>query len=192
MVHTDAGRVSISLCIRRDRLEQVRGGSSAAAGEVVGGYVQEACQGVRRALARARLDGPWLATGPLRPGTRLHQPPGVFPAGNVAGEAHPAIAEGVSMALQSGWLLARQLERWRREGCREADLPRAAARYARRWRKHFGPRLLAAAMVANWAMQPLAVRLALPVLQFVPGILTWGARASGKAWAIQALQAAKN
>ncbi len=187
MVHTDAGRVSISLCIRRDRLERVRGGSAAAAGEVVGGYVGESCEGVRRALAGARLEGPWLATGPLRPGTRLRQPPGVFPVGNVAGEAHPAIAEGISMALQSGWLLAGELERWRREGGRGADLPAAAARYARLWRRNFGPRLLAAAWLARWATRPAAVRLTLPVLRLAPAILTWGARASGKSWALGAL-----
>jgi flavin-dependent dehydrogenase len=32
-----------------------------------------------------------------------------FLIGNIAGEAHPIVAEGISMAMQSGWLLARLL-----------------------------------------------------------------------------------
>ncbi len=35
--------------------------------------------------------------------------PGVYPLGNLAGEAHPVIAEGISMAMQSAWLLVREM-----------------------------------------------------------------------------------
>ena len=60
---------------------------------------------VRR--AGARLQGGWLATGPIRPGIRLPAQCGVFLVGNAAGEAHPVVAEGISMAMQAAWLLAR-------------------------------------------------------------------------------------
>ena len=180
MVHTDAGRVSISLCIRRDRLRAIRAGTGPA-GEDVEAFVRAACRGVRQALAGAEREGDWLSAGPLRPGVRLRQPIGIFPVGNAAGEAHPVIAEGISMALQSGWLLVGELGRWRAKGRRAAELPAVAAAYATAWRRHFAPRLRAAAVIAQWAMRPFLVRLSLPLLRRFPALLTLGARISGKA-----------
>ena len=58
------------------------------------------------ALAGAEREGPWLASGPLRPGVRLGQGDGIFRVGNAAGEAHPIVGEGISMALQSAFVLA--------------------------------------------------------------------------------------
>lgn len=180
MAHTDGGRVGLSVCVRRDRLTRVRAGDPRPAGEAVGDYVRAACRGVREALAGAALDGPWLAAGPIRPGTRLDQPPGIFPVGNAAGEAHPAIAEGLTMAMQAGWLLARSLGDWRRAGGRPADLPAAARAYARAWRRHFLPRLRVSRLVAHLMARPAAVAVAVPLLRAFPGVLTWAARWTGK------------
>jgi flavin-dependent dehydrogenase len=180
MVHTDGDRISLSCCVRRDRLASLRTGSGRTAGEDVGAYIATCCRGVREALDGATLDGPWLAAGPLRPGMRLGAPPGSFPVGNCAGEAHPVIAEGISMALQSGWLLAECLDAWRRQGARPAALSAVGYAYARTWRRHFAARLRASAVVAHWAMSPAAVAVVLPLLRLFPGLLTWGARVSGK------------
>jgi flavin-dependent dehydrogenase len=179
MVHTDRGRVSISLCVRRDRLHALRSGNTAA-GDDVEAFVRDACRGARQALAGAVRDGGWLSAGPLRPGIRLRQPAGLFPVGNAAGEAHPVIAEGISMALQASWLLARELHRWRSEGAGMAALPALQRSYGAEWRRHFAPRLGAAAVIAHWAMRRGAVRMSLPALRLFPSILTVGARVSGK------------
>jgi flavin-dependent dehydrogenase len=102
----------------------------------------------------------------------------LFAVGNAAGEAHPVVAEGISMAMQAAWLLANRLidcgpnfRRW--------DL--VGREYARAWRRAFGPRLRAAAIYAHWAMRPAAVGAALPLLRAFPALLGVGARLSGKA-----------
>ena len=100
----------------------------------------------------------------------------MFPIGNAAGEAHPAIAEGISMALQSAVLLSRRLAAWHRSGRANADLHQLAIWYRRAWQRAFGPRLLASSLVANWAMNPKAVDGVLPALRCFPTLLTWGAR----------------
>jgi 2-polyprenyl-6-methoxyphenol hydroxylase-like FAD-dependent oxidoreductase len=181
MVHCDGGRVSLSCCVRRDRLVRLRRGALAPAGEAVLGHILEACAGARRALASAALCGPWLATGPIRPGVRLRPTGGLFLAGNSAGEAHPVVAEGISMAMQGAWLLVDRLTRWRREGGSTAALDAVAADYAGAWRGAFAPRLYASTAVAHWAMRPAAVAGAMPLLRCFPRLLTWGARLSGKA-----------
>lgn len=183
MVHTDGGRVSLSLCIRRDVLASLRG-EPASAGDCVEAHLRQHCRGVRQALAGARRDGPWLAAGPIRPGERLRQPAGIFPLGNVAGEAHPVIAEGISIALQSAWLLTGVLRDWRRQNAHPAALAAAGRSYARLWRRHFNPRRRAALLIAHWAMRPALVTASLPLLRCFPTVLTWGARASGKTWRV--------
>jgi flavin-dependent dehydrogenase len=180
MVHTDRGRVSISLCLRRDRLKAIRAGGMAV-GEDVEAFVRDACRGVRQALAGAVRAGDWMSAGPLRPGMRLEQPAGLFAVGNAAGEAHPVIAEGISMALQGAWLLAGALQRWRSGGGRPEALARVQRAFAAKWRRNLAARLRAAALIAHWAMRPGAVNLSLPLLRLFPSILTLGARASGKA-----------
>ena len=107
MVHSDSGRVSLSCCIRRDVLQALRtGGEPRSAAEAVFQHIRESCAGVRRSLERAVLDGAWLAAGPIAPGIRTRYADGIFRVGNAAGEAHPIVAEGISMAMQSAWLLA--------------------------------------------------------------------------------------
>jgi 2-polyprenyl-6-methoxyphenol hydroxylase-like FAD-dependent oxidoreductase len=182
MVHTDTGRVSLSCCVRRDQLESIRQDAHGeAAGAAVLEHISASCLGVRRALAGAVREGPWLSAGPIRPGIRSLGPPGVFAVGNCAGEAHPVIAEGISMALQAAWLLADHLQKWRHAGSKPAALAHVGQAYAQSWRKAFAPRLYAAAAVAHWAMRPAAVAASLPALHCFPGLLSWGARLSGKA-----------
>src|SRR5262249_38192847 len=139
MGYTDAGRVSISLCVRRDRVTVIRTKTDRTAGEDVGEYVMESCVGGKRALSGAKRDGEWLSAGPIRPGIRLQHPPGLFPVGNAAGEAHPVIAEGISMAAQSAWLLADELIRWHAAGARLENLPAVASIYAKTWTRSFAP-----------------------------------------------------
>lgn len=181
MVHCDGGRVSLSCCLRRDRLALLRAGGPASAGDAVLGHILDSCLGARRALVGARRDGPWLAAGPIRPGMRQAALPGQFLLGNAAGEAHPVIAEGISMAMQSAWLLAERLIRWREAGAQVAQLAAVGADYAAAWKRQFGPRLVTAAVVAHWAMRPAAVGGLLPLLRVAPPLLTWGALLSGKA-----------
>jgi flavin-dependent dehydrogenase len=180
MVHCNDGLVSLSCCVRRDQLAALRGDAAAGAGDAVEAHLLETCVGVRRALASAKRVGPWMAAGPIRPGMRLCWPAGVFAVGNAAGEANPAIAEGISMAMQSSWLLAKRLIAWRTAGGRRTALAAVASEYARDWRRAFCRRLHTASVVAQWAMSVPAMAISLPIVGRLPAILTWGALASGK------------
>jgi 2-polyprenyl-6-methoxyphenol hydroxylase-like FAD-dependent oxidoreductase len=174
MVHSDDGRVSLSCCIRRDTLQLCRQDHEARrAAAAVLQHIEVACLGVRRALRRANLEGAWLAAGPIRPGIRPCYADGIFRIGNAAGEAHPVVAEGIGMALQSAWLLCRHLI----AGHAQDEVAR---RYHAEWKATFAPRIYAAALFACLAMQPSAVAAVLPLLRAFPRILTLGARLSGK------------
>jgi flavin-dependent dehydrogenase len=181
MVHSDSGRVSLSCCIRRDRLQQFQREDGGAAGAAVLGHITDSCLGVRRALAGARLQGGWLATGPIRPGIRVRPHQGLFLVGNAAGEAHPVVAEGISMAMQAGWILAQRLLAWRKQGGRTTALNAFGTAYAQAWRASFAPRLTAASILAHWAMRPTAVATTVPLLTRFPSLLTLAARLTGKA-----------
>lgn len=174
MVHCDGGRVSLSCCIRRGRLERLGRQDGQAAGDAVLSHILESCPVLRPVLKAAALEGPWLAAGPIRPGIRRCYADWVFVVGNAAGEAHPVVAEGISMALQSAWLLA---ERLIARGQGDATVARD---YTRVWRRSFAPRIRAAAAVAQWAMRPQLVAATLPLLQTWPKLLTFGAWLSGK------------
>jgi len=183
MVVADGGLATVACCVRRDRLEAWRGTASGErAGDVVEAVLRRDCGGVRDALRRARRDGAWLAAGPLDPGVRLRADDALLRIGNAAGEAHPIIGEGISMALQSAALLcARLLE----AGCVGA-VPDAAAqrgiaaRHATEWRQRFGPRLRLAATFAHAAMHPASAALLMQLARRWPGLLTQGARWGGK------------
>src|SRR5262249_47562796 len=108
-------------------------------------------------------------------GIRLRSTDRVLRVGNAAGEAHPVVAEGISMALQGAWLLAERLTAPRRR-----PLSAIAADYAYAWRRAFRPRLLASTAVAHLAMHPAVVARAVPIIRRLPALLTWGARLSGK------------
>ena len=183
MVHCDEGRVSLSCCVRRDCLASMRAGHEprTSAGEAVEMHLREMCVGVRQALAGSRRLGPWLATGPIRPGIRLRSQRGLFVAGNCAGEAHPVVAEGISMALQSAWLLVERLNDWRRDGSRASDLDSVHRHYSSAWRRAFEPRLRMSTLLAHWAMRPGLVAGTLPLLGCFPQVMTWAANWTGKA-----------
>jgi len=179
LVESDDGCVSFSCCIRRDALARVRAAhAGASAGEAVLAHACASARALREALGGARREGPWLAAGPIRPGIREQAAPGLFRVGNAAGEAHPLVAEGIGMAIQSGWLLAETV------GVRprlldEAGLAAIGREYQRRWRAHFAPRVRASHAFA-WATGH-ALRAAAAAVSLAPAILAWGARWSGKA-----------
>jgi flavin-dependent dehydrogenase len=183
MVKADGGLTTLACCIRRDHLEASRRKSPGlSAGEVIEALLKEQCDGVKVALQGATREGAWLAAGPLDTGIHLSASDDLFRIGNAAGEAHPIIGEGMSMALQSAWLLCAQLlhdkpslglsdSAWQREQIR---------RYAEHWRSGFAPRLRFAAALAHIAMRPMLAKPMLSLLQRWPELLTWGAGWGGK------------
>jgi len=158
----------LSCCIRRDVLAAVRARHPGKAAEAVLTHIMATTRGAREALAGAALEGGFLSTGPIHPGMRPLHKDGVFFTGNIAGEAHPIIAEGISMAMQASALLARLLIAHRGED------------YARAWRRSFAPRIRAASLYAHLAMNDAARIAALGLLGAVPSLIALGARLSGK------------
>lgn len=182
IVIADGGRTTLACCIRRDRLSMCRAQwPGTTAGTAVGEYLRRSCPALRGLLASARHDGPWLTVGPIRPGIRVGVDGDVFRVGNAAGEAHPLIGEGISIALQSAGLLAEHLlsEPVARLGRRLThELNR---RYAAAWRDAFAARLRWAAWYAHTAMHPLCAAPAQLLLHRWPSLLTVAARWAGKA-----------
>ena len=186
MVLADHGRLSLSCCIRRDTLAEIRASkATASAAEAVHRHIIDRCRGARNAIGHASLDGPWLAAGPIRPGIRSRYDRDIFRVGNIAGESHPIIAEGISMAMQSGWLLADQLVRV--DATRQAERALAAARYAAAWRRLFATRIHAASAFAQIAVQPASARIMTAVIRLLPATLTLGAALSGKTKSVPGL-----
>jgi flavin-dependent dehydrogenase len=186
LVHTDGGRVSLSCCIRRDQLDRCRRQwPDVRAGEAVLLHIESSCTGVALALAAARLDGVWLSSGPLRTGVRTFGRDGIFAVGNAAAEAHPIVAEGISIAIQSATLLCEQLVAHPELRCdlrpSEEALGRIRRDYALAWRRNFSRRLYFAAAFAHLFMRPVSTRIAVTLLKRFPQLLTVGARLSGKA-----------
>ncbi|PYE84823.1 NAD(P)/FAD-dependent oxidoreductase [Pseudoroseicyclus aestuarii] len=182
MVWADAGRMSVSCCIRRDVLAEVRRPGEAA-GETLERHLIAECRGVAEVLEGAQRIGPWLAAGPIRPGLRPGFEEGIFRVGNLAGEAHPVVAEGIAMAVQSGWMLARALEGAALED--PAALAAAGAAYERAWRRQFAGRIRAAALFSALTMHPSISAPLAGVVARAPWVLTQGARLSGKTRAIR-------
>jgi flavin-dependent dehydrogenase len=187
MVTTDGGRVTLSCCVRRDQMRTSRERAPGRpAAEAVLQHIEASCRGVREVLAPASLDGPWLSAGPIRPGIRRRAADGLFFAGNIAGEAHPIIAEGISMAMQSAWLLCRRLVAAgpnAAAGNASAEIGRA---YAGEWRHAFARRLYASMVFAKFLMRPRAGAVVVPFVRRFPGLLTFGARLAGKAQVLPA------
>jgi flavin-dependent dehydrogenase len=126
--------------------------------------------------------GPWLASGPLATGVRLGAHDGIFRIGNAAGEAHPIIGEGISMALQSAWMLSTHMLRGSARHVRMGTGWQQAVehRYEQQWRRTFVPRMRLAAIFAHAAMNPLAGALLMRLLKRWPSLLASGAVAGGK------------
>jgi flavin-dependent dehydrogenase len=190
LVLADAGTSTLACCIRLDRLRTLRQAVPGLnAGEVVQAWLQRECPPVAAALEGATRTSPWLACGPLAPGVRLSGRDPVFRIGNAAGEAHPILGEGMSMALQSAALLCAQLlpHSGQLLTRNKGHTPHTAAlladcqrRYTSAWRRNLGPRLQLAAAFAHTAMRPGATQLLMGLLQAWPGLLTQGARWGAK------------
>ena len=181
MVHTDGDRVSLSCCIRRDHLEMCRRRwPHIGAGAAVLAHINAHCKGVADALAPAALDHNWLSAGPLRTGIRSFGGNGIFAVGNAVGEAHPIIAEGISMAIQSACLLCDQLVGPRDQPLSREVLDSVHNAYATAWRRNFSRRVHLAAFYAHLFMRPLGARMATAVLRCAPQLLNVGAQWSGK------------
>lgn len=169
LVRSDSGRLSLSCCIRRDALADARQRHGGKAAEAVIAHIRATTKGVDRALMGAMPQGSFLSTGPIHPGIRPRYRDGVYFVGNAAGEAHPIIAEGISMAIQSGALLSRLLVAGRER------------EYARAWRRRFALRIHAAAVFAQLAARGDTRRLCQTFISRFPAMLDWGAQLSGKA-----------
>lgn len=168
LVHSDAGHTSLSCCVRRDVLADLRARYRGRAAEAVLAHIAATTKGVREALGGAVLEGCFLSVGPIRPGMRPRYRDGIFFTGNMAGEAHPIIAEGISMAIQASSLLAQLLIDHRGED------------YAGIWRRRFAPRIGAASLFAHFAMNDTTRAAALGLLRAAPGLINLGARLAGK------------
>ena len=163
MVHSDRGRATLSCCIRRQVLQQIRHAMpQVAAGEALLAHISAHCSGVRKALRNAILEDAWIASGPIRPGIRGTFSNGVFLIGNAAGEAHPIIAEGISMAMQSAWILSNLLIAARGNG---TDSLWVRRRYTALWKTAFRQRIRVSAVLAHLALKPACVRTLLPLLR---------------------------
>lgn len=182
MVIADHGKLTLACCIRRDRLRKCRASRPGVpAGVAVQAWLEETCAGVRRALLGARREGSWLGAGPVRPGLRAgwYEQSG-FAVGNAAGEAHPILGEGISMAMQSAWLLCGRLIQHREQLMTQIDHSTVGRDYASEWRRHFAARVRWAAVFAHLAMRPAAAGGLLPVLRRWPTLLALGALLGGK------------
>lgn len=178
LVESEGGRVTFSCCIRRDMLARLRAARAGAAGEAVLAHAMDSSRGLREALGGAWREGPWLAAGPIRPGIRVRAPERFVAIGNAAGEAHPLVAEGIGMAIQSAWLAAQALGE--PASAREASALRTAAReYQRSWRAHFAARVRASRFFAT--ATGTALHASTSLVSALPQVLAWGARWSGKA-----------
>jgi 2-polyprenyl-6-methoxyphenol hydroxylase-like FAD-dependent oxidoreductase len=181
MVSTDQSRVSLSCCVRLEQLEKSRRAlPEASAAEAVFEHIRRHCRGVRDSMSGARQDGPWLSAGPIRPGIRLGANGRVFTVGNAAGEAHPIVAEGISMAIQSAWLLCERLLQHGAKRVSPEILEAVKRDYVLAWRRSFSWRIHTAGIVAQLAMRAWVGKVLLPVVAPLPGILTKGAAFSGK------------
>lgn len=182
MVVTDHGAVTIAFCIQRRTLAQARAGFPGhRPQESAAQWVMSHCEAVRQMLHGAAQETKWVAAGPIHPGIRIGQASqSAFPVGNAAGETHPIIGEGVSMALQSAVLLADLIaphKEWASDPRWQATMRRE---YASAWRGHFTNRIRLAALFAHTAMRPAMCRSLFPLLQRYPGLLSQFARWSGK------------
>ena len=182
LVETSDGRVSFSCCIRHDVLKEIRRGHDSV-GAALMAHVSRSNRGFREALGAARLDGEWRGAGPIKPGVRTLAGNGVFAAGNAAGEAHPMIAEGISMAMQGGWLAAHHVQ----QSLGAAKPEHCERAYARAWRANFLLRLRAAGLFAGIGGHAAPAMAA--ALRVAPRTLTLGALFSGKAHSVPEMHA---
>jgi 2-polyprenyl-6-methoxyphenol hydroxylase-like FAD-dependent oxidoreductase len=181
LVRGGDGLLSMSCCIRRDALARIRQGRHGRrAGDAVRCHIEATCAGAAEALSGAALHGSWLAAGPMRTGIRSFGSGRIIAVGNAAAEAHPIVAEGISMAIQSAHLACAALAAESRDASSLDALDRVRSAYGRAWRGNFSTRVHAAALFAHLFMRTHTAAAATQVLTVVPKLLTLGARWSGK------------
>lgn len=180
MVNSSDKSLSLTFCIRRDVLESLRKATKGNAGEIALNHLKAHCAGAESVLRTADLAIPILAAGPIAPGIRPRYADGLFRVGNLAGEAHPVVAEGISMAMQAGWLLARLLSEDGAAARKGAHLDTIGHAYAARWLRSFAPRIYAASLFAHVAMQPTITTRLVPLFAGFPALLAQAAALSGK------------
>ena len=90
------------------------------------------------------------------------------------------IAEGITMAIQSAWLLGRALIAEQDSLTKASVLAEAGRAYSARWRAHFAGRIHAAAVFAHTLMRPGSAALAVAFPKRFPALLTFCAALSGK------------
>jgi flavin-dependent dehydrogenase len=182
LVVAEGGLTTLAFCIRRDALRACRAAlPGASAGEAVSQHLRRSCPELRGHIDNGQMDGSWLGVGPIRPGIRVADRVDLFRVGNAAGETHPLIGEGISMALQSAFLLAGHLSG---QAAAALDRDRTATlnrRYAAAWSARFAPRLRFAKAYAHAAMRPAVAMPVQSLLQSWPSLLTRAARWAGKA-----------
>ncbi len=179
-VHTDGGRVSTSCCIRRDALAACRRANpGVSAGEAVWNRVLETCVGARTVMEGAMQEGSWLAAGPLRPGLRAAPSDGTFAVGNAMGEAEPSVAEGITIGIQSAWVLTGLMlsSKDMDAGQERAQIARD---YAAAYEQHFARRIRWSGLVGQLTMNMRAARTAAAIMSCAPALLRLGAAWSGK------------
>lgn len=182
LVVADGGRTTLACCIRRDTLSASRAlMPQAPAGIAVEAFLRRSIPGLGAMLQNAERDGHWLSVGPLQPGIRVDAVSGAFRVGNSAGESHPLIGEGITMALQSSTLLAEILTNRAPTAIDRQSGIAMHRSYAAAWRSRFAPRLRLAALYAQIAMRPALARPARDLLRLWPGLLRSAARLAGKA-----------
>jgi flavin-dependent dehydrogenase len=142
MAFVSEASLGLSCCIRRDILARERARRNLPAAKAALGYLISQSLPAAEVLDSSEECEEPLAAGPIRPGIRHPSRLGVFCVGNVAGEAHPIIAEGISMAIQGARLLADHL------AADTGDL------YWHAWRRQFGGRIRFASALAHLAMLP--------------------------------------
>ena len=181
LVHTSDGRVSLSCCVRRDALAAIRQRwPGRRAGDALRAHIESTCSGAASAIGGAALDGGWLAAGPMRTGIRTFGSGRIIAVGNAAAEAHPIVAEGISMAIQSAHLACAALLRTPDTTLSIDALARARKDYRAACRANFSRRIDAAAFFAHIFMRPATAAIAAGLLARVPRLLTLGAHWSGK------------
>ena len=193
LVIAENGELTLAGCIRRDALRRCRDAAPGhTAGEAFECFLRASTAALRDVLAGARRDGMWLGIGPIQPGIRApwSRVDGRFMIGNAAAEAHPIIGEGISMAMQSAWLLCVGLIAAGRSSASADTLRRVGGEYASQWRQTFTPRLRLAATLAHLAMRPWLAPIVWPLIVRVPRLMTAIARGAGKARIPPAFQGA--
>jgi flavin-dependent dehydrogenase len=184
LVIAENGELTLAGCIRRDALRACRVvATGQSAGEAFERCLRANTAALRDVLAGARREGAWLGIGPIQPGIRApwSRADGRFMIGNAAAEAHPIIGEGISMAMQSAWLLCAGLVASGRSKASVDTLERVGAEYASQWREAFAPRLHLAATLAHLAMRPWLAPIVWPIIARAPWLMTAMARGAGKA-----------